>query len=691
MKRRDGWVAVGRAVEPRKWVVRTPAPQPSPRPAPPAPRLRGALRFEAMPGAVDLDFIALQSALAGHYSIERELGRGGMGAVYLAREVQLDRPVAIKVLPPALATRDDLRARFVREARTAAQLSHPNIVPIFRVDEIHEYACIVMAYIEGETLTQRVRARGPLAPAEAVRVLREIAWALAYAHARGVVHRDIKPDNILLERGSGRALVTDFGIAHVQTASALTEVGQVLGTAHYMSPEQAAGEPLDGRSDLYALGVVAYFVLSGTLPFDGPTMQSVLAKHLTQQPPPLPRAAGGVPKALADVVERCLAKDREHRFPSGEELAEALALAQEQRREAPAPVRVWLQKGDGFKAFYPAYMLTVGVSAIFQPGWISTPVKLLFPLAVHALVEVLQTRRVMAAGYDRDTLVAALRDYVERRREELAFEYDRTPPVLWKLVRWATYGSLGVAAAATAMLYFGIEIPGTQWYAPIVAFGFGAYAAIAGGIFGLFYPGRRVEKHDTLAEFRLRAWRGRAGDWLARLAAFRLRPSAAGAPLADRPTEVAIGVAAADLFAALPRPQQQALHELPDAVKRLEDEARAMRRRVSELDARTATVRGDAGAGRSSALGAFGGEAEVAARRADVLTDLAAARDRAGRRLATAVAALENIRLDLLRLHAGAGDVQAITEALHAARRIGGEVDAALAARDALADGDRAP
>src|SRR5690242_12039771 len=135
--------------------------------------------------SLDLDFIALQEALAGQYSLERELGRGGMGVVYLAREVQLDRPVAIKVLPPALAAREELRERFLREARTAAKLSHPNIVPIFRVDEIGGFVFFAMAFIEGETLGQRVRARGPLPPPDASRMIQEIAWALAYAHARG--------------------------------------------------------------------------------------------------------------------------------------------------------------------------------------------------------------------------------------------------------------------------------------------------------------------------------------------------------------------------------------------------------------------------------------------------------------------------------------------------------------------------
>src|ERR1044071_263226 len=203
------------------------------------------------------EFLDLQAALAGEYSLQRELGRGGMGVVYLARDVQLDRDVAIKVLPTHLARDPEARERFVREARMAAGLSHPHIVPIHRVSESGGFVFFVMSYVEGETLGERLRSKGPLPPAEAMRVLREVAWALAYAHGRGIVHRDVKPDNILLEAGTGRALVTDFGIAQSDRADhPATEPGKIMGTAHFMSPEQGASEPVDGRSDIYSLGVV---------------------------------------------------------------------------------------------------------------------------------------------------------------------------------------------------------------------------------------------------------------------------------------------------------------------------------------------------------------------------------------------------------------------------------------------------
>src|SRR5213075_901344 len=253
------------------------------------------------------EFLELQAALVGEYSLQRELGRGGMGIVYLARDVQLDRDVAIKVLPTHLARTAEARERFLREARTAAGLSHPHIVPIHRVGEARGFVFFVMSYVEGETLGERLRARGPLPPADATRVLREVAWALAYAHGRGIVHRDVKPDNIMLEAGTGRALVTDFGIAHAgEDAGPANEPGKITGTAHFMSPEQAASEPVDGRSDIYSLGVVGYLAVSGRLPFESTNLPALLVRQATEASPSVAGAAPGLPPELAAAIDGCL-------------------------------------------------------------------------------------------------------------------------------------------------------------------------------------------------------------------------------------------------------------------------------------------------------------------------------------------------------------------------------------------------
>lgn len=277
---------------------------------------------------------AIADLLAGSFQVERELGRGGMGIVYLARDVRLDRAVAIKVLPPSLASQPALRERFLREARTAAQLSHPNIVPVFQADEVGGSAYFVMALVDGESLSERLRRLGALSPAETVRVLRETAWALAYAHARGVIHRDVKPENLMIERATGRVIVTDFGIARDVRTSRMTQDGLVLGSVHYMSPEQVAGETLDGRSDIYALGVVGFQCLTGQVPFDADQQTAVLVQHATKPAPPLNSVAPSVPAAVAAVIDRCLAKDPATRYPTGEALADALAAALEESSAA---------------------------------------------------------------------------------------------------------------------------------------------------------------------------------------------------------------------------------------------------------------------------------------------------------------------------------------------------------------------
>jgi serine/threonine-protein kinase len=281
------------------------------------------------------------AALAGQYELEREIGRGGMGIVYLARDLKLDRRVAIKTLPPHLAADPTVRERFLREARTAGRLSHPNIVQIHRADELDGHVFFVMGFVDGESLAQRIRRQGRLDPREVRQELRDVASALGFAHEHGVIHRDVKAENILIERATGRALVTDFGIARLAEAAPLTATGQVLGTVYYLSPEQVSGEPVDARSDIYSLGVVGYFALSGRFPFDAELASAVLIAHVTKTPPPMRDSAGDCPRALAAFVDRCLAKRADDRYQSAREVVAALdAMAGEVEAAAPVTLPV---------------------------------------------------------------------------------------------------------------------------------------------------------------------------------------------------------------------------------------------------------------------------------------------------------------------------------------------------------------
>ena len=287
------------------------------------------------PSTATGDFTALAAALAGQYEVDREIGRGGMGVVYLARDLRLDRLVAIKTLPVQLAGDSALRERFLREARTAARLSHPNIVPIHRADELSGQVFFVMGFVDGDSLAAKLKA-GPLSPGDAVPILRDVASALGYAHRHGVVHRDVKTENIMIESTTGRAMVTDFGIARVAEAAPLTATGQVLGTVYYLSPEQVSGDDIDARSDIYALGVVGYAMLAGKFPFDGPLASAVIVAHVMKAPVPLAIAAPNVPQSLASIIDRCLAKDPAGRFQTCDDLDAALAMAQTEANRAPA-------------------------------------------------------------------------------------------------------------------------------------------------------------------------------------------------------------------------------------------------------------------------------------------------------------------------------------------------------------------
>jgi serine/threonine-protein kinase len=627
-----------------------------------------------------MDFIALQSALAGQYFLERELGRGGMGVVYLAREARLDRSVAVKVLPPSLAARPELRERFLREARTAAKLSHPNIVPVYRVDEAREFVYLVMGYVDGGSLGDRLRERGTLPATDVARVVREVGWALAYAHARGVVHRDVKPDNILLDRETGRALVTDFGIAQVSGpgGGTITGEGLVMGTAQYMSPEQAAGEPLDGRSDLYSLGVVAYQALAGRPPFDAPTVAAVLAMHLTQPPPVLDR----VPPHVAGVVHACLAKSADDRPATGEAVADLLDEA-EAERQLPAPLRTFAEARDPLVPLYALWCAGLTASAVarlafyfadttarvrFDPVTFTlmSTALIVLPVIPFAAFHVRQAARALAAGYGLDDLRHALAREAERVAAATA-EPEILPRAFSRAYRIVTYAAI----AGHAPLFFhasllesrGRSIPGWLFFTYFLAT---LMLAVTGSALGITWPGRPTSS-KLVDAVRRRFWDSRAGAATARVLSRFVRRRA-DVPFAPRATEMAIGLAADGLFAALPAATRAALADLPALVRRLEREAEAMRVRTVELSDRLAAV----------SLGRADLHADA---RRDVAAELRAARDAAERRRDAALGALESIRLDLLRLQSGVGDAEPLTALVDTARRIGDDVDALLDAR----------
>jgi serine/threonine-protein kinase len=291
----------------------------------------------------------LAQALGEAYTLEGEIGRGGMGVVYRARDEQLQRRVAIKVLPPELAFQSDIRQRFTREAQTAAKLSHPHIVPIHSVGEGQGLVYFVMGYVDGESVAARIKRRGQLPVEEVRRIMKETADALSAAHGLGVIHRDIKPDNILLEGTRGRVMVTDFGIAKALSQSSgatLTGAGVAIGTPSFMSPEQAAGErDIDGRTDLYSLGIVAFQMLTGELPFYSPTVAGILMKQITEPAPDLRLQRPDAPEDLALAVSRCLEKDPQNRWPTADSLRRAL----ENRT-----VGGYRPTGTGWKASRPA-------------------------------------------------------------------------------------------------------------------------------------------------------------------------------------------------------------------------------------------------------------------------------------------------------------------------------------------------
>lgn len=624
--------------------------------------------------SIDQTFIEFQGVLAGRYSLDRELGRGGMGIVYLAREVHLDRLVAIKLLPPERAVEGDLRERFLREARLAAKLSHPNIIPIHAVDDVEGFVFFVMSYVDGETLANRVRTRGPLSASDGTRVLREVAWALAYAHGQGLVHRDVKPDNILIEAGSGRALVADFGIA----AAAEDAGGDgISGTPEFMSPEQVMGQPLDARSDLYSLGATAYYAFTGRLVFEGKTSTEVLAKQVAEQPAPIASLGTPMPRRLGAIVDRCLAKDPAQRPANAGVLAEQLAAALEQRREVPAVLRNFVKR-DGRIDGAPALM---GVIATFMGGVMaaafSGPTQAFAiigaGLTLMPLGYLISAARALArSGFRHADLDAAFRAEAEAAREE-RISANGLPSVRKEAVLRSVSRISGLFAAASSATIIAMASSESWWH--LIGAGLAqdlslTVAGVSVPLFGLSFTLLHFSmqrSRDVDTEFWKKVWQSRVGRMLFRVGERLAGNQRSAGAMTHRATELSLGMAAEQLYAQLPKESREALGELPAVLRRLQEDARLLRVRHDELS--------DALAGAADA----DNNPEY--------HEIRAMRDAARSRQSEAVGALESIRLGLLRIHAGATTVAHLSTHLGAAADVAADVERLLEAR---AEVDRA-
>jgi serine/threonine-protein kinase len=597
----------------------------------------------------DPPFLALQAALAGRFSLQSELGRGGMGIVYLARDVLLERPVAIKLLAPALGRRDGMRRRFLREARTAARCFHPHIVPIHEVAESGDLAWFVMGYVPGETLADRLRRVGPL-PAEAVRRIgREIGWALAYAHERGVVHRDVKPENILLEHGTDRALIADFGIA-LPDAS-VHHSGEVAGTARFMAPEQAAGEAVDGRADLYALGVTLYLAATGRYPFDGSTAVAIMAQQCAGTAPAVRTLAPRLPVVLADAIDQCLAPQVNERFDSAARFVAAIERTPD-GRELPAEAQETRQ-GMVATMNLADWTVAIALAGLFLvAGEESRSLgRAIMTGIVQGFLTLAASGTVLRGG---ETLLAArraLRSGVPPEDVEEALApgpASATKPMGLIKGFGLLWGGFALAWAQAQVDQLGLpsalELLGnvTTWVLPPVM----VHRSITGlrrtnGMSRWYYSFVR----RPLAR-RLVGWLGGT-------------PSATPRPLPDSTaTEIMLGDAAEAIFARLPQEMQRELQAVPAAAAALATEASALRARALELSSEQRRLRAE--------------PRPDAARLQALENERAAVQGRLG----TTIAALEAVRLDLLRLEAGQTLPGNLTEQLDMVRDLQRRVDA---------------
>ena len=601
---------------------------------------------------------ALQQAVAGRYEVEREIGRGGMAVVYLAKDLKLDRPVVIKVLQSGLSHHAPARARFLGEARVAARLSHPNVVRVFTVEEHGDLAFFVMEYVDGGTVREAVRREGPLAPYRAAEILREVAWALGYAHGHGVVHRDVKPDNIMLDRSTGRSLIGDFGIALVDQRHELTAEGMAVGTADYVSPEQAGGRDVDARSDIYSLGATAFFMLTGRPPFVAPDDGKILMMHRSEPAPPVALIRPDIPGQLARIIDRCLEKEPEERYSHSQSVADGLGEFLAGRHVVEPEIRDlvattahtasrWaiLAPVGGILVYALEGMREFGVAdflLLLWVGWIVVVELLIQPMALVSAL-----RRIIRAGITYEEFRESIMADVASRVS------DTSRSLTAGLKRRLVFGLLAVSLATASLLLVtteaveeGAQVGLRSLSVALVMVTIGLLGTLVISVWGA--PAANPLLRRTI-------WGGSFGRFLFKAAGWHLNgvrySEAVGRPLVEH----VLATWCRSILMRLPPPDRRRLRDVRKTVAQLERKAEGLREHLHVLNRALHQVRDVAenpetgpddedleGADQSLAELRRGTEQEIVDQVRDTNDQLAAIRRE-----------LDTIRLGLIRVQAG--------------------------------------